>query len=354
MRSDNIRYRKGCSMPGSQLLPPTTTRRRTGFTLIELLVVIAIIAILIALLLPAVQQAREAARRTQCVNNLKQIGLALHNYHDTHRTFPPSTVHSIRDTSGIGIAAWGWGSFILPNLDQGALYNEMGVDRQELDNLLRDPVQRPYVNRVLPGYRCPSDDAPNNNNLRLFYNVEYGGGPGTTAATSTGYSVGTSNYVAVLGLFWVNAGDWVLRGQDPHGSFWPDSKVRIGDIRDGTSNVVAIGERNWINRASVWVGVRNYMQYGNQGMRQIHGIGQFKLNPGVGAAGEQGFSSNHPGGAHFLFHDGHVSFINNTIHFVTPGDPNSVSPPNYALDVQPVGTFQRLIHRNDGRSIELD
>src|SRR5579872_5730558 len=94
---------------------------RRGFTLIELLVVIAIIAVLVALLLPAVQQAREAARRVQCKNNLKQLGLALHNYHDvTSNTFPPGYVNTNSD------GGWGWMSMLLPHLDQGPLYNMLG------------------------------------------------------------------------------------------------------------------------------------------------------------------------------------------------------------------------------------
>src|SRR5687767_15666539 len=99
-------------------------RRRPGMTLIELLVVIAILALLIALLLPAVQAAREAARRTQCKNNLKQIGLALHNYHDTHLTLPPGYITRFpQDQAATEQSHWGWGAFTLPFLEQAPLYN---------------------------------------------------------------------------------------------------------------------------------------------------------------------------------------------------------------------------------------
>src|SRR5437588_8459259 len=98
---------------------------RRGFTLIELLVVIAIIAVLIALLLPAVQQAREAARRSQCRNNLKQLGIALHNYHDTHRVFPIGFLDTIWGTGETNVSAgWSWGAYLLPYLDNAALYNQ--------------------------------------------------------------------------------------------------------------------------------------------------------------------------------------------------------------------------------------
>ena len=132
-----------------------------GFTLIELLVVIAIIAILIALLLPAVQQAREAARRTQCRNNLKQIGLALHNYHDTFRLFPPGVIRDGQNNS----EAWGWTVFILPFLEQANLYNQLDPDTYRLRDLLaglNPTYPAPTANAAilqnpLSVFICPSD-----------------------------------------------------------------------------------------------------------------------------------------------------------------------------------------------------
>ncbi|QDU07843.1 DUF1559 domain-containing protein [Gimesia aquarii] len=186
-------------------------KRKRGFTLIELLVVIAIIAILIALLLPAVQQAREAARRSTCKNNLKQIGLALHNYHDNFRTFPPGDV---RRTYG-GVNSWttsmlGWIPRILPFLDQAVIYNqinwelESGVSAAPNNNLRREK---------LPAVRCPSDSSrqPDGNYAPTNYLACRGQGDSTTA-----------NFDGSI--------------------FARNSNVKIRDIEDGTTNTMMVSE----------------------------------------------------------------------------------------------------------------
>jgi len=310
-----------------------------GFTLIELLVVIAIIAILIALLLPAVQQAREAARRTQCKNNLKQIGLALHNYHDQFGRLPPACVFSGWDTAPIHTAAdqaaYGWGSFILPHLDQGPLYNQLDVTGLELHRLLQDPARRPLIQTKLTAYRCPSDDADDTNGKRRFSNTAYG----NTVA-------GTSNYVAVLGTIWRGSQNWLNGKFDPYGSLWASSRVGLGDIKDGTSNTVVIGERNWLDSAGTWVGTRNYNGTGDVGLRQIAGTTVAKLNEG-GVEGTGGFSSPHEGGAHFLFADGHVGFLSENIQFDQTGSQELYGH----VDLPKSGVYQRLARRHDGQPI---
>lgn len=316
-------------------------RRSPGFTLIELLVVIAIIAVLIALLLPAVQQAREAARRTQCRNNLKQIGLAFHNYHDTFNTLPPGNVHKEGNQNIAAMASWGWHTFILPQLDQGNLFTAMGVNQRDLDTVLRDSTLQNLPKTPLTAYRCPSDVGPALNDKREYdnpYSAVFGGAP---------VHLGLSNYVGVCGTRWSTPNDWIVNGLDPLGTMWGDSKVRFTEISDGLSNTFVAGERDYrTGWAANWPGPRNYVGTGIWGMRQHLSLLDVKINdpvlqPNGNPANSRGFSSEHVGGAHFLFGDGRVAFISETISFNTTGQ--NQSPPPDTL-----GIFQRLGRRNDG------
>lgn len=320
-------------------LPSTFRRRRDrGFTLIELLVVIAIIGVLVAILLPAVQQAREAARASQCRNHLKQIGVALHNYHDQFGVFPPGNGFStespdagykINLTTANRAAAYGWGAYILPQLDQLGLFNKLDVNGRELITVMRTANLRPIAQTILSVYKCPSDDAPDLNEPRAFSNAIFGDTP-----------VATSNYVGVHGTRWSHADNWILNGEDPYGIFWPGSRVRIDDIKDGTSNTFMVGERNWDNFSAIWIGTRNYTGNGDVGLRQHLGITNWKINlPGNNSP--RAFHSNHTGGAHFLLGDGSVRFVDDSIHFDNAlkiaGNPQSM-----------IGTYQRLGMRADG------
>ncbi|QDT56573.1 Type II secretion system protein G precursor [Caulifigura coniformis] len=215
---------------------------RSGFTLIELLVVIAIIGILVSLLLPAVQQAREAARITQSRNNLKQIGLALHNYLDAHSTFPAAyladTRHSSRDPDTYdGPNGFGWGTMLLPFLDQGPLYNQLNTDRP-----CWDPVNANPVVITLPVFLNPS--ATNSNGPTIVR-----GAGGAELAR-----FGRSHYVA-------NAGQeepWGFQMDDysriADGPMFRNSRTRPASVSDGLSNTVFIGEHSQISDKT-WVGV---------------------------------------------------------------------------------------------------
>src|SRR5947209_2939677 len=130
-------------------------RSRKGFTLIELLVTIAIIAVLIGLLLPAVQKVREAAARARCFNNLKQIGLALHNFHDTNRHFPAGYASGVGANNADTGPGWGWATYILPQIEQQALYSAI-----KLDQPIEAAVNATQRVTLISIYRCPSDTAP--------------------------------------------------------------------------------------------------------------------------------------------------------------------------------------------------
>ena len=205
-------------------------RRRLGFTLIELLVVIAIIAILIALLLPAVQQAREAARRTQCKNNLKQLGLALHNYESSLNCFPPNLIPG---GTNYKYSAGNWGvlAYLSPYLDQTPLYNLMNLNvptycTSGSSSIICDPNNQKAAGMIVPLFLCPSDKAQS-----------LGGGYGVA-------SLGPANYVACQGsgLKTTSAGARNGSPYDADGIAFADSSVRIGHITDGTSNTAAMSE----------------------------------------------------------------------------------------------------------------
>jgi prepilin-type N-terminal cleavage/methylation domain-containing protein/prepilin-type processing-associated H-X9-DG protein len=205
----------------------------SGFTLIELLVVIAIIAILIALLLPAVQQAREAARRSQCKNNLKQIGLALHNYHDTFNTFPPSMIRNWNGGTNNGGCTWqshpgySWRAHILPGIDQASLYNVLNFTylsgcytggSADGDGAL--PGGKNVKAQVIQTYLCPSDPT------KPVADGSYAGSnyQELLGNTSTGVSIASSaNNSKIVGVL-------------------NDVGCKIGDILDGTSNTLMVGE----------------------------------------------------------------------------------------------------------------
>lgn len=194
------------------------TLRSRGFTLIELLVVIAIIAILIALLLPAVQQAREAARRTQCKNNMKQLGLALHNYHDVYGSFPSSVIWGVKiNPTTHAPFHHTWLTAILPYIEQAPLYSQI--------NFNLPAWGQPHIRQQIAAFECPSD------------------GSGIVPIRDT-WEVATTSYSGCNGY------DWWSRGMHKGGPgsgvdggiFDPLANVRIRDITDGTSNTIALGE----------------------------------------------------------------------------------------------------------------
>jgi len=271
----------------------------SGFTLIELLVVIAIIGILMALLLPAVQKIREAAARMQCSNNLHQIGLALHNYHDAARSFPPGYVSgftSAGDDTGPG---WGWAALILPQMEQQPLYNslQLALPIEAPANAGRVAVIKPYV--------CPSDTAPPTWTVTKY---DVAGNPVGAIC-----DVASANYVGVFGI--------TEPGVDGEGVFSRNSAIRIADITDGTSQTLTVGERSFRWATATWVGaVTGASMVPAPGSPAPPGFWNssgtvlghtFEGTGGPGSPGTEvnGFTSRHPQGANFVFADGHVQFL---------------------------------------------
>ena len=206
---------------------------RKGFTLVELLVVIAIIGVLVGLLLPAVQSAREAARRTQCINNMRQLGLALHNHHDSFGTLPPGwKTSTTAGSQGNGVVLWGWGAMILPFIEEGSLNDQL----KPKDVFMQDAVTslwssyQSLMTTSMTGFRCPSDDGPITNIGRSFPGFNSG-----AAALSTSNYIGNNNSRTSCGF------------DDPQtgGIFFEDRGLKFGDIRDGTSKTILLGERRW-------------------------------------------------------------------------------------------------------------
>ena len=348
--------------------------RRRAFTLIELLVVIAIIAVLIALLLPAVQQAREAARRTQCKNQLKQLGLALHNYHDTFiTTMPPGYVYHRAGVPGSLSNGWGWGTMILPYIDQAPLYNTFAntasVQNINLGMIGSTASINGGIESVISSQRCPSDPGVatvvgalavsplgRSNYVGVagsrFYGATIAGVAQTVdpcvvpvvAATAANLIAPAANN-AVTGAINSTAGGGVLCGATMPivitgtnyaagttlaaslgGTFGANSKIGIRDMTDGTSNSVMVGERYTPTNAAqltatvmgdaVWAGVSSTTAEYN-----VLGEATWKVNLNFTSTYPRpittGFGSMHTGGAQFLMGDGAVRFLSENLDITT-------------------------------------
>ncbi len=327
--------------------------RRGGFTLIELLVVIAIIAVLVALLLPAVQQAREAARRSQCKNNLKQLGVGLNSFEETYGNYPPGML----DDDG---RALGWGTYLLPYLDQGPIYEK--YREQDMIFLPRGGV--PHINpdvgggfnvdawnpriaisgflqtagppgptaananvppisrAILSGFVCPSDILPQSENA-LSGKSNYCGNSGVIlAGSATPASTAWSACASIKG----SAQNGILLYANDNTNTWV---VKVRDVTDGSSNTIAIGEvtesadvtrtNNGDGNFPTWAGGNdnggcNGWRTGGNHLRLASR--DFYLNRRVSAESDASFGSQHVGGAQFLFTDGAVRFISENIDVV--------------------------------------
>jgi prepilin-type N-terminal cleavage/methylation domain-containing protein/prepilin-type processing-associated H-X9-DG protein len=294
-----------------------------GFTLIELLAVITILGVLIALLLPAIQSAREAARRAQCTNNLKQIGFALHGYHDVWQTVPPA--YLTRQANGLELGAgWAWGTLILPYLEQRRLYDAANFDLGFGEvSALPDHFglfENGTVRRVsISMFLCPSAGG--------------GEGPIDLGVGSGHVAISPGQYIASAG--WMDSSRSPIQGT---GVLYPNSRVALADVNDGTSATLIVGERSRNLADVAWPGafgsrtepaplctksgwpIRScvglmFLLMGRTGPSSdiISGRIPGGSTPNHPAAGADDFWSRHPGGCNFLFCNGSVRFLKETL-----------------------------------------
>ncbi|QDT63596.1 DUF1559 domain-containing protein [Calycomorphotria hydatis] len=341
----------------------TRASQKRGFTLIELLVVIAIIGILVAMLLPAVQQAREAARRTECKNKLKQIGLALHNYHDSHKTFPmghtahfgvyrtpdhASTVgyaEAGTDTKISFRANWSWLAFILPMMEQGNVFSSLDVNGQRADEALGTAEGLGILTTPIPAFRCPSDSHTGltDSDARGARSINEGVGDDRIATAVSNY---VGNNRGFAGSVTVSA----QQSGSANGLFYVNSKVRIRDVTDGLSNTLAAGERAWeywavdpngderLVPARAGLAIIARSKDGTNTTCDLCGFSDTLAVAGSGINHNDllnsslsydedracaSYSSRHVGGAQFLLGDGSVRFLNENLDatlFINLGD----------------------------------
>ena len=284
--------------------PNIPTRTRRGFTLVELLVVIAIIGILIALLLPAVQAAREAARRMQCSNNLRQQGLALHNYHAAMKTFPPA---SLSRPDKVTSDRWSWSALILPYVEQSNVHQQIKYSYG-----YSDPKNQDVIKIQLPLYYCPT--APANQLVTCCIGIA-----GQADAAESNYSAVATYESKALdpSARGVDSPDRERPGRGTLGVMINQRGAPIAAIRDGTSNTLMVGEHD-ADQADRALTSSNYCPeldcyIGMLWASENHVTTYYGINGGVEHQ-KRAVNSHHPGGAQFLFADGHVAFLSESIN----------------------------------------
>ncbi|MDA1014042.1 MAG: DUF1559 domain-containing protein [Planctomycetota bacterium] len=292
--------------------------RRRGFTLVEFAVVAAIVAVTLSISLPAIQEARQQSRQLSCKNNLKQIGLALHNYHDVYGGFPPGWVS--QNWSADTRAVAGWQVSILPFIEQINVYKKFEFGLRSM------PDANELLQTVIPVYRCPADATLAVNPFRDKYGTSnYSGNYGDVRPPRFG--LGRES------VHWPGAAESERR---TNGMFWCNSMVRMRDITDGTSYTIFVGERGISSLAGIWAGaVRN--RFEDDVVTDCSDLS--RLNEST-----TGFSSSHPNGANLLRVDGSAFFLSNKVESrPAPQEPRGR-----------MGVYQMLANRHDGNVIPED
>jgi prepilin-type N-terminal cleavage/methylation domain-containing protein len=346
-------------------------RCRSGFTLIELLVVIAIIAILVAMLLPAVQQVREAARKSQCQDHLHNLGIAVMDYEGTHMVIPPGQLRGYVNPNEWG-SGFSWGAMLLPFIEQKPLYDQLVFETAAYTDPNKTTIRS--VNGIDLAL-CPSDsDRPPTRAIHATADANYMS------------SIPATSYFASTGAFWHWSDSTDRRVANGVFVIDPANKVTISSITDGTSNTIAIGEKAYqVWTGGSFLGVQHATQTPGSGTDAACcqdwylGMGYIAPNTGYqfgvpttpGNPRNTGFSSPHAGGVQFVFMDGKVNFISETVdhprssqatwaavgggcYWVdAAGQCGGAQYDNKAQMANLMGVYQRLHSRNDGLPVKF-
>ena len=312
--------------------------RTNGFTLVEMLFVFVVIGVMAAILLPGLLAATAKSRRMRCANSMYQLSLALHNYHDTHRSLPPAWICDRRERD---TPQWGWTVLILRVLEQSALYDVLQPGPSSIADLFaQGPAGADSLSCSISTLECGAGQSDDPHPTKHF---DRGLG------VPQGWQAPRTNYVVNVGFFCRSS------NFENHGVMYGNSAIPLRAIVDGTSSTFLFGERDGLGGGGTWIGVANPQDSGANGFAWVGGVVSAPMNcPTVEGCRDRGFSSQHPGGSQFAFCDGSIRFISETIDFnngsADPFDSNSDTLLTESEKAE-LGVYQQLGVRDDNRPI---